>query len=195
MLFGEISLIPEFLKLAITIKNSEEIKMKTFQNNNYALNKFSENIIYIFQDELIEITLEQFLFENPTATEDDFIYWKELSDELLYEEDRSNWRQTHKNYSLDLMEHHNFHMPSPEDLLIEQLSLQEANLVYQENKRKLPLVLNSLTETQKRRYLLYICAGMTERAIASSEGVSQQSIHECLVGVEKKISKLLKKIN
>jgi hypothetical protein len=46
--------------------------MKNFENNDYALNKHSEGIVYRFADETTEVTLEDYLVENPDKTSADF---------------------------------------------------------------------------------------------------------------------------
>ena len=39
--------------------------MRNFDKSDYALNKFSEGIVYKFSNEIREITKEQYLRENP----------------------------------------------------------------------------------------------------------------------------------
>jgi hypothetical protein len=39
--------------------------MKNYKDSDYALNKFSEGIVYRFADRIVEITLEDYLAENP----------------------------------------------------------------------------------------------------------------------------------
>lgn len=43
--------------------------MRNFDKSDYALNKFSEGIVYKFSNEIREITKEQYLRENPNKTE------------------------------------------------------------------------------------------------------------------------------
>jgi len=54
--------------------------MKHYTNSDYALNKYSEGIVYRFADSIVEITLADYLAENPSKTEGDFRELKELSD-------------------------------------------------------------------------------------------------------------------
>ena len=63
--------------------------MKNFDKSDYALNKFSEGIVYKFSNEIREITKEQYLRENPNKTEEDFLKLKEISDEIFLDEIRS----------------------------------------------------------------------------------------------------------
>ena len=44
--------------------------------SDYALNKFSEGIVYQFSDRTLEISLEDFLRDNPGKTEADFMALK-----------------------------------------------------------------------------------------------------------------------
>lgn len=62
--------------------------MKNFDKSDYALNKFSEGIVYKFSDGIREITKEQYLRENPDKTEEDFLRLKAISDEIFLEEIR-----------------------------------------------------------------------------------------------------------
>ena len=52
--------------------------MKNFDKSDYALNKFSEGIVYKFSDEIRVITKEQYLRENPDKTEEDFLRLKAI---------------------------------------------------------------------------------------------------------------------
>ena len=47
--------------------------MWNYRKNDYAANKYSPNIVYRFNDEIIEISLEDYLEENPDRTEQDFL--------------------------------------------------------------------------------------------------------------------------
>lgn len=70
--------------------------MWNYRKNDYAANKYSPNIVYRFNDEIIEISLEDYLEENPDRTEQDFLKLKALSDEIYYEQDRAENTQTVK---------------------------------------------------------------------------------------------------
>ena len=43
--------------------------MQNYRKSDYAINKNSPNIVYRFHNEIIEITLEDYLKENPDKTE------------------------------------------------------------------------------------------------------------------------------
>ena len=60
--------------------------MKNYKDSDYALNKFSEGIVYKFADRIVEITLEDYLAENPGRTAQDFLELKALSDEIYHQQ-------------------------------------------------------------------------------------------------------------
>ena len=68
--------------------------MQNYRKSDYAINKNSPNIVYRFHNEIIEITLEDYLKENPDKTEHDFAELKALSDQIYYEQDRAESAQT-----------------------------------------------------------------------------------------------------
>ena len=56
--------------------------MYNYRKSDYAINKNSPNIVYRFHNEIIEITLEDYLEENPDKTEHDFAELKAQSDQI-----------------------------------------------------------------------------------------------------------------
>ena len=55
-----------------TKNKSEVTEVQNYRKSDYAINKNSPNIVYRFHNEIIEITLEDYLKENPDKTEHDF---------------------------------------------------------------------------------------------------------------------------
>ena len=160
-----------------------------FTDSDYAANKNAKGIVYRFADEIVEISLEDYLHENPGKTQADFAELKALSDMDYYERDRSHYRQTWKNISLDVMgDVLESAELSPEDEII---TLQEREAASKQKHELAVLALNKLTETQRRRYLMYHLGGKTEEEIAALEDVAQQSVSECLLGAQKKMKKFL----
>jgi hypothetical protein len=107
--------------------------MKNYTQSDYSLNKNAKGIIYRFADQIVEITLEDYLRENPNKSPADFAELKALSDSDYYETDRADYRQTWKNTSLDTLgedEMLAFSAPSVEEELIDHqfLSLNAAML-------------------------------------------------------------------
>jgi hypothetical protein len=79
--------------------------MYKYQKSAYAVNKFSENIVYLFADGTsFEVSFEKFIAENPAKTFEDFKALKEISDKLYHDEDRAEWREKSKNVPLETAE-------------------------------------------------------------------------------------------
>ena len=55
--------------------------MDDYKKTDYALNKNSPHIVYKFGDEIIEVTLEDYIKQNPDKTPEDFTELKAISDE------------------------------------------------------------------------------------------------------------------
>jgi|LSQX01.2.fsa_nt_gb hypothetical protein len=47
--------------------------MKNYKDSDYASNKFSDGIVYRFAEGIVEITLKDYLAENPDKTVEDFM--------------------------------------------------------------------------------------------------------------------------
>lgn len=46
--------------------------MKNYKDTDYAINKYSDSIVYKFANKTLEINLKDYLKENPNKTEEDF---------------------------------------------------------------------------------------------------------------------------
>lgn len=157
--------------------------MKNYQGSDYALNKFSDGIVYRFADRTVKISLEDYLAENPGKTERDFMELKALSDALYYEQDRDDNAQTNKNVSIHgLEETDKLSTASLEDEYIKRC--EEEVLEY--------IIGKYLTEKQARRIRLCIYQGLSSRKIAKLEGLHYRTIQDSLVLAKKKIEKHLK---
>ena len=163
--------------------------MRNFTESDYAINKNAVGIVYRFADQTIEVTLEDYLRENPSKTAADFAELKALSDEDYYNTDRGGYRQTWKNVSFaGLEDTADFAALSPEGEFMRQ-----AEELAERTKRDAlaKKALDKLTDVQRRRYVMYHVQGKTTREIAALEGVKHQSVVECLAGADKKIKKVL----
>lgn len=163
--------------------------MKNYKDSDYAINKSAKGIVYRFANQMVEVTFEDYLRDNPTKTASDFAALKTLSDADYYEADRRSYRQTWKNTSFDTLDEDEavvFSAPSAED---EALGLKEQEEAYQKRQSEAITALSKLTEVQRRRYLMYNSEGLTIRQIAEKEGVRHQSVVECLMAADKKIRK------
>ena len=163
--------------------------MKNYQSSDYAVNKFAEGIVYRFADQTVEITLADYLRENPDKTEADFSELKALSDGMYLEQVRADNAQTKKNVSFHSLEETDLCCAaSPEDALIAAEEQAESQKMRREVAAK---ALSTLTEVQRRRYLLHTLDGLTTREIAEKESVSHVAVVYSLKQSEKKIKKVL----
>lgn len=156
--------------------------MKNYRDSDFALNKFSEGIVYKFANEVIEITMEDYLRETPGATEEDFLKWKELSDSDYEEQSRKENAQTKKNVSLSLLE----------ETVACCVSSPEDDYIAEEDRKKSRSIINAffaetkLTEKQKQRFILHYCSELTFREIAALEDVHFTSVRDSIEQVTQK---------
>ena len=161
---------------------------RNYRQSDYAKNKYSSNIVYAGSDETIEITLEQFLEENPGMTEEDFNFWKNWSDEDYYITDRKDTNEAKHNVSIPSIEANELvSIPSAEEIAIEKLS-RESERVY--TMKDAEIVLSKFSDAQRRRFLLHEVHGLTTREIAVIEGVSQKAVFDSIEWAKKKLKKL-----
>lgn len=163
--------------------------MKNYWASDYALNKKSTGIVYRFADGVVEISLEDYLRENPGKSETDFLELKAISDEIYRQQfsgDKAYLRRCFPLHTQGLLS-----VPSAED----DLEARMAKAEMEQLQVNLDQFLQSglLTETQRRRFALYCFNGLSMRKIARREGVSQCSVWECLQACEKKFRKFLAK--
>jgi len=52
--------------------------LRNYKDSDYALNRYSQGIVYKFSDGIVEITLEDYLRDNPDKTEEDFAELKSM---------------------------------------------------------------------------------------------------------------------
>lgn len=162
--------------------------MKNYKENDYALNKFSQGIVYKFADRIVEITLSDYLAENPDKTEQDFKELKALSDKIYYQQDVNENRTSHLNISINGLE---------ETELLATVSL-DTELIHKSDAKKameaaqLLLESGELTEVQKRRFLLHFFKGFSYRQIAALEGIFFTSVAESIAAAIYKLKKYFK---
>jgi len=139
----------------------------------------------------VEISLEDYLRENPDKNEGNFAELKFLSDTDFLELDRADYRLTRKNVPIHGLD-------ETDACAVESLEEEVIELPHQlaekHHRRELAKrALDKLTEIQRRRYLLHHVNGLSTWQIAEKEGANQKSIHESLQAAEKKIKKFLSK--
>lgn len=164
--------------------------MKNYKDSDYALNKFSEGIVYRFADRIVEITLEDYLAENPDKTADDFLELKALSDEIYHQQIIDENRTSRLDVSINGLE---------ETEALATVSLDTALIHKSDNENAMEaakrlLDSGDLTEVQRRRFLLHFFQGLSYRQIASREGVHFTSVHESIESATAKLQKFFVKI-
>ena len=160
--------------------------MKNYKDSDYALNKFSEGIVYRFADRIVEITLEDYLAENPGKTAQDFLDLKALSDEIYHEQVTHENRTSRLDLSINGLEETEQLAAPPLDLdLIHKSDTKKAK----EAARRL-LDSEELTEIQRRRFILHFFLNLFLRQIAKKENVHQSAVWESLQWTLKKLRKL-----
>ncbi|MDE7327602.1 MAG: RNA polymerase subunit sigma-24 [Lachnospiraceae bacterium] len=156
--------------------------MKNFRESDYALNKYSQGIVYKFADSIVEVTLKDYLRDNPNGTEADFAKLKAWSDRVYHEQAVQEQRICRRNVSID-------QVPEAELAVVPDFG---QNLIGEPDEGKKALnvankLLHSgiLTKVQQRRFVLHYFKGLSTRQIAMLEGVRQQTVWESLMWAEK----------
>lgn len=164
--------------------------MKNYRDSDYAANKHASGIVYRFADEVVEVTLEDYLRENPDKSSSDFAKLKATSDAMYLNSDRAEYRQTWKNVPTKGFEDDKaFCVMSAET---EVIDIPQHEVDEKHKRRLMKSALAKLTEAQRRRYIQNKVDGLSARKIATMEGVNHKSILESLQAAEKKINKFLK---
>ena len=164
--------------------------MGKYNESIYALNKFSENIVYKFADGIHEVTLEDYLKTNPDKTEEDFKALKIMSDDLFYEEDRADSRYGKKKLSLEYMK---------ETDMVQTEAIDEEIIHKQDGQAALRSAYylldgKDLTEKQKRRFIAHFFQKRSLRQIAHDEGVHFTSVDESIQRAVGKLKNIFGKI-
>lgn len=160
--------------------------MGRYYENDYAINKNNENIVYKFTNgEMVEITLEMYLEKNPNKTKDDFLELKVISDDIYHKEDNGDTKYNKRKWSIHSME---ANMVSPEKSVLDKFIYEEDSKKALDSAREL-LKDKNLTDIQKRRFILYHFKGLSTRKIGELEGVSNVAVFKSIKGVNKKLQK------
>ena len=157
--------------------------MRNYQESDYALNKYSEGIVYKFADGIVEVTLADYLRDNPDKTAEDFAKLKALSDELYHEQDLDETAYGKRARKLDwLAESEEYATPSVDITLIHNSDKGQAL-----KAAKCLLESGKLTKVQRRRFLLHYFKGLSIRQIAGLEQVDYRAVWESLHWSTKKL--------
>jgi DNA-directed RNA polymerase specialized sigma24 family protein len=159
--------------------------LKNYKESDYALNKYSQGIVYKFANQIIQITLSDYLAENASKTERDFLELKAMSDEIYHQQAVNTNRTSRLDVSIDgLEEMEQFATVSLDTELIHRSDAKKAMEAAQ-----LLLESGELTEVQKRRFLLHFFKGFSYRQIAALEGVFFTSVAESITAAIYKLKK------
>lgn len=166
----------------------ESLMAKNYRNSDYALNKYSTGIVYRFSGEIVEVTLEDYLVENPDKTEQDFLELKALSDDIYHQQVVGENRTSRLDISLNGLEDT---IISTDALMDEQLiEVQDMQLASEALAYALETA--ALTEVQLRRFRLHIIDGLSTRQIAKMESATQRAIMKSIHAAIEKLKKVFK---
>ena len=160
--------------------------MKNYKDSDFALNKYSEGIVYKFVDGIVEITLADYLRDNPGRTEQDFIELKSISDEIYHQQVVDENRTSRLDVAIGGLEETEQFATEALDIEIIQKSDEQKALA----AAKQLLHSGKLTEMQKRRFILHFFKGRSIRQIAALEGVDYRAIWDSLHWAEKKLKRI-----
>lgn len=143
--------------------------------------------MYQFTDGLVEITLEDYIRENPDKTEEDFLALKAISDEIYQRQFSRIKAQVRR--ELPILDCARFSAPSAEQVMERKITLREL----EHTRTRLEEFIRSgpLTQIQQRRFRLYCIRGLSTRQIARAEGVRQFAVWKSLTLCQKKFQKFL----
>jgi DNA-directed RNA polymerase specialized sigma24 family protein len=160
-----------------------EGKMTNFNDSDYALNKYSNGIVYRFSDVIIEVTLADYLHENPDKTAADFAELKAKSDMDYLNQVRRDNALSKKSFLFSDLPESCFGLTNSLEEFI--IVFPEKELYRQERLAIAAKALDKLTEVQRRRYIKYHIEGLSTQAIAESEGVNNSKVIKSLSAANK----------
>lgn len=149
--------------------------MKKFNRTDYAFNKYAQGIVYQSVKGYYEISMEDFIREDPEKGEKIFLSIKSFSDEWYHEQDQMQTRITRKELSLEGLNEQTI----KDNQVRQDIQIQvEEKLIKQCAWKALHNILdkNLLTYKQKSRLKNLILGGFSIRQIAQIEGVSHVAI-------------------
>ena len=155
--------------------------MQNYQNSDYALNRYSKNIVYRTATGIIEVTLADYLAENPGKSEEDFAMLKALSDDIYKNQDRAGNAQTRKNVPLSESMVDCNEVPFDEAFL-DELDRKAAGKAF-----AALIADGALSEKQERRFRLRVFEGLTFREIAEREWIAVKAVQQSVAAAVDKL--------
>lgn len=163
--------------------------MKEYWASDYALNKKSMGIVYRFADGVVEITLEDYLREDPGKTEADFLALKAISDEIYHQQAKAEHAETCRDVPLHTCK--GLFAPSAEEIMEAKTTMQDLEQL--QTLLENFIASGILTKTQQHRFFLYCIQGLSTRQIATLDGVRQFAVWKSLALCQRKFQKFLEK--
>ena len=148
----------------------------------YALNKEDQSAI-VYPDVTgspIRLTIDDFM------SEEEFLHWKQWSDQNYHIEDNGDVREAKHTIPLGAINSHSAAYPGPEAEMLLLLERRERGRIAAEAVEQIQRI---VTQRQYRRMWLYYVEGLTQQEIAAHESVGQQRISVSLTAAKKRIKK------
>ena len=174
--------------------------------SDYALNKDTEDIVYLFADgqevryrkengKVYKVVDSTDITEVPLweMSVEEFDRVKAISNADYHERELHSKRTTRDNVSINkLIETNCVSGKSAEQEYFDYLEALDAPTETRTLKHAMAILDECLTETQRQRYIQHHYIGLTIREIADKEGTHFTTVHESLQTAEKKIKKYFK---
>lgn len=163
----------------IAHKRKKMLSMYNYLETDYARNKYAAGIVYhsVADGSTWEITLEDYLAENPEQKEADFLRLKSISDEIYRKQDRADYAQTKKNKSIHSLDHR---IPSNDlpldDMFIKNLDIVNASRVIGQLFGDEGI----LSDMQQKRFEQYVFEGLNTRCIAELGDTNYLFVHRSI---------------
>lgn len=140
--------------------------MRNYWTSDYAVNKGRGGLVYQFADgSEIEVSLADYLRDNPDKTQQDFQKLKALSDELYHKQDLDEAAYAKRKRKLDWIAESEEYAVPPVDTALIQNSHGEQAL----KAAKQLLESGELTAIQRQRFVLHFFRGLSTRQIGTVE--------------------------
>lgn len=160
--------------------------MRNYKESDYAINKYSEGIVYKFADGSKKIIcLADYLTANPDKTAEDFAILKAYSDELYHDQVILEHRTSRLDVTMNGLEETE-HLATV-SLETELIHKTDGQAIMKAAKQLLHS--GKLTEIQRRRFILHYYQGLSIRHIAAKENVDFRAVWESLYWSTKKLKK------
>ncbi|MEG2520132.1 MAG: RNA polymerase subunit sigma-24 [Christensenellaceae bacterium] len=151
--------------------------MRNYNESDYALNKYSEGIVYKFADGSKQtIMIEDYLAANPKKTAEDFAQLKAISDEVYHQQDLGDTGYGKRKRTFDMLPEQKH--PTTVSIDVELIHKADGQAAIKAAKQLLDS--GNLTEVQRRRFILHFFQGMSTRQIGALESVSHIAVYKSI---------------